>query len=253
MARPTEEQVIFIEQISELLFFGGEINAETALNLLKTRKDLTELLKMYFSDKFTILQKCFFYSHDLSAPNFKALFVFLLQNGSDINASLTIISPREETMLTHLAKLREQERVKFLLDHGANINHKNKNGESALMIAVFNGNIKLSKLLLSKGADLMVKYNSNRDLLDMFVIYCGFNYPEKRISLQEEANRYNYRSLLLILHGTRQICNALAPLEKSATIEIKSSLRKSRIIRSVFESRDLLQYIKEFLHKPIIF
>jgi len=49
--------------------------------------------------------------------------------------------------------------VKELLSEGANVNAKNKDGQTALMEAVSCDNAEISKLLLEKGADINAKNN----------------------------------------------------------------------------------------------
>jgi hypothetical protein len=112
----------------------------------------------------------------------------------------------------------------------------------------------MCKFLLSRGAKLEAK------VLQMFgdnySMWEQISFSEKRKQckrLLEEANWYRNKHLLFILHGTRKICNALAPLESIASIEVKNLLRNLRLVRRVFESRDLLQYIIEFIYEPFDF
>lgn len=254
MPRPTEEQLIFLSNIFKFLF--EKKDAKTALDSLDKRGDLSQLVTLREPTKWiTLLQMCFF-SEQLLTPDCKALFVFLQQNGADINASFRGKN-HEETMLLLSSRLDDKNRVYFLLDHGANINHENKAGYNALMVAASTGNTPMCKFLLSRGADLEAKNNYNSTALrifgDDFPIgkRIGFLEKEKQCEiLRKEANWYHNRPFLLILHGTRKICNALAPLESIASIEVKKLLYKLRIIKRVFESRDLFQYIIEFIHEP---
>lgn len=254
MPRPTEEQLIFLSNIFKFLF--EEKDAKTALTLLATREDLQQLVKLREPTKWiTLLQMCFF-SEQFLTPDCKALFVFLQQNGADINTSFRGKN-HEETMLLLSSRLNDEHRVRFLLDHGANINHENKAGYNALMVAASTGNTPMCKFLLSRGADLEAKNNYNSTALrifgDDFPIgkRIGFLEKEKQCEiLRKEANWYRNKHLLFILHGTRKICNALAPLESISSVEVKNLLRNLRLIRRVFESRDLLQYIIEFIYEP---
>jgi hypothetical protein len=257
MPRPTEEQLRFLSNISELLL--EEKDPKTALTHLTGREDLPQLVKLREPKKWiTLLQMCFF-SEQLLTPDCKALFVFLQQNGADINASFRGKN-HEETMLLLSSRLDDKNCVYFLLDHGANINHENKAGYNALMVAASTGNTSMCKFLLSRGADLEAKNNWNTNALRMF----GDDFPiGKRIGFLEkekqceillkEANWHRNKHLLFILHGTRKICNALAPLESIASVEVKNLLHNLRLIRRVFESRDLLQYIIEFIYEPFSF
>lgn len=254
MPRPTEEQLIFLSNIFKFLF--EEKNTKTALDSLVKRGDLSELVKLREPTKWiTLLQMCFF-SEQLLNPDCKALFVFLQQNGADINASFRGKN-HEETMLLLSSRLGDERRVRFLLDYGANINYENKAGYNALMVAASTGNTPMCKFLLSRGADLEAKNNYNSTALRMFGDdfpigkRIGFLEKEKQCEiLRKEANWYRNKNLLFILHGTRKICNALAPLESISSVEVKNLLRNLRLVRRVFESRDLLQYIIEFIYEP---
>jgi len=257
MPRPTEEQLRFLSNILELLI--KEKDAKTALTYITEREDLPQLVKLREPIKWiTLLQMCFF-SEQFLNPDCKALFVFLQQNGADINASFRGIN-HEETMLLLSSRLDDQHRVRFLLDHCANVNNKNKAGYNALMVAASAGNTSMCKFLLSRGADLEIKNNNwNTNALKMFgddfpigKRICYFEKKKQCEIILKEANWYRNRPFFFILQGTRKICNALAPLESIASVEVKNLLRNLRLIRRVLESRDLFQYIIEFIHKPFI-
>ena len=167
MPLPTEEQLSFLRNILELLF--EEKNTKTAFTLLKGREDLSQLVKFREPTKWiTLLQMCFF-SEQFLTPDCKALFVFLQQNGADINTSFRGKN-HEETMLLLSSRLNDKHRVRFLLDHGANINHENKAGYNALMVAASTGNTPMCKFLLSRGADLEAKNNYNSVVKDALLL-----------------------------------------------------------------------------------
>ena len=60
-------------------------------------------------------------------------------------------------MLYIAADEGQTEICQLLLDKGANINHKNNFGHTALQIAVEHGNEALCNLLIERGADLESK------------------------------------------------------------------------------------------------
>ena len=53
--------------------------------------------------------------------------------------------------------------VKLLIKKGADLNYYNQNGENALIIAVFENKTEIFKLLLDAGADLLTKNKDNND------------------------------------------------------------------------------------------
>ena len=61
------------------------------------------------------------------------------------------------TVLMRAALDGNTERVKELIDHGANINQKDDDGRTALMFAVINMHYETMKVLLEYGADVNAK------------------------------------------------------------------------------------------------
>ncbi|KAF7874351.1 hypothetical protein EAF04_003023 [Stromatinia cepivora] len=66
-----------------------------------------------------------------------------------------------ETLLTNAAASGNDIVAKFLLESGADVNHKNQNGQTPLWIAVLYGREEIVKLLLENGADINCTNNVN--------------------------------------------------------------------------------------------
>ncbi|MEW6110274.1 MAG: ankyrin repeat domain-containing protein [Nitrospirota bacterium] len=73
----------------------------------------------------------------------------LLDQGADVNAK----NKEGETPLMVAALERRLEMVKFLLDRGADINLKDNVGATALIYSAMEGSVEIMKLLLDRGAD----------------------------------------------------------------------------------------------------
>ena len=58
----------------------------------------------------------------------------------------------------------QNEAAKILLDNGANVNYKNKNGLTTLMFAAMKGQSKVVKVLLECGANLYISINGKNAL-----------------------------------------------------------------------------------------
>ena len=58
--------------------------------------------------------------------------------------------------------------VKYFLNNLPNINWKNKNGQTALHAAIFNGNIEIIEILLKNKADIRIKDIVNSFFLIFF-------------------------------------------------------------------------------------
>lgn len=88
----------------------------------------------------------------------------LIQAGANVNAKV------EETGVTPLMqaiRMNDMQTVTGLLAKGAIVDEADKNGYTALMIAIFNGYRKMARILLDKGASVYKKCNGGDTSLDM--------------------------------------------------------------------------------------
>jgi ankyrin repeat protein len=77
--------------------------------------------------------------------------------------------------------------TKLLIDNGANVNAKNANGQSSLVIAVGKENPEITKLLIERGADVNVESKSGFTPLH-WATYRGL-YPIVELLLAANACR----------------------------------------------------------------
>ena len=63
-------------------------------------------------------------------------------------------------------------KIKRLIERGANVNAKDDFGHSPLRLAVNNDNVALAKLLISAGADVNAKDNDGRSRLYEATLFC---------------------------------------------------------------------------------
>ena len=77
----------------------------------------------------------------------------LLENGADVNSR----TKDGDTALIVASKAGHTNVVKLLLERGADVNAKNRNGRMALMGATNQGHLNVVKLLLERGADVNAK------------------------------------------------------------------------------------------------
>ncbi len=75
-------------------------------------------------------------------------------------ALLISISCSPNSQLIEAASRGETKKVKALLDAEADVEAKNNNGHTALMLAALSGNTDTAKALLEAGADLEAKNNN---------------------------------------------------------------------------------------------
>ncbi len=95
---------------------------------------------------------------------------FLLDNGAEIDA------PTETTLdspLTWACTLGNTEVVEELLKKGANVEHRTKDGCTALMFACLAGHVKVAEKLLDSKAEINVESDSNKDSPLTFACWKG--------------------------------------------------------------------------------
>ena len=85
-----------------------------------------------------------------------------IADGADINALHFEMPP-----LTWAAMMGQTEAAELLLQHGADINGRNRDNNTALHLAVFLGHAETAELLLKSGADVNVKNNDGATSVDM--------------------------------------------------------------------------------------
>ena len=102
---------------------------------------------------------------DCNAVNVVA---FLLENGANIN-DREYHDLIDQTPLIIAAFNGCTDIVRMLLDAGANIEHKNDQGENALISAVQEGHIDTVKLLLDAGADVNQSNTDGETALDLAI------------------------------------------------------------------------------------
>jgi hypothetical protein len=83
-------------------------------------------------------------------------------------AKLTLLDKQKNTILHHLAENdNEKELVRQAANFGVSVNAVNKEGKTALMIAVENDSSDVVEALIESGADVNVRDRSGRTALDM--------------------------------------------------------------------------------------
>ena len=89
----------------------------------------------------------------INAPSDEGIFKILLDHGANINAK-----GKNGNSLLHSAVIEKEEKiVQFLLDKGADVNAKGQNNNTPLHLAAIVGVESLVKILLDNGADVNAK------------------------------------------------------------------------------------------------
>lgn len=89
----------------------------------------------------------------------------LVESGADIEETDCC----EFTALLEAVYHNHLDVAKFLVEKGANINTKTKIGKTILRIAVYNNNLEMVKLLVESGVDIETKNNNKQTALNMAI------------------------------------------------------------------------------------
>jgi ankyrin repeat protein len=76
---------------------------------------------------------------------------FLVEHGANVNAAATVAGFTGYTALIYASERGQVNVVKYLIKHGANINAKKKNGDTALSLAENNGHTEVARILREAG------------------------------------------------------------------------------------------------------
>ena len=88
--------------------------------------------------------------------------------GSDLN----IAEPtRQSSPLITAAAMNKIEAAKILIEAGADLNHKNADGSTALHTAIVFGNSDLARILINSGTDLNLQNNDGSTALHLAVFF----------------------------------------------------------------------------------
>lgn len=163
-----------IEKVSKLLESNKEFNIDfqddrgnTMLHIVKSPEMAELLLKngintsIQNNDGMTAFGKFF---ERIYIINMERICDSLLKNGIDINAAayydeapVTKIANNSATLTTNI------EQMSYLLKNKADINIKNSQGYTPLMLSVMKNNIDMARLLLDSGADANILDNKGRN------------------------------------------------------------------------------------------
>lgn len=117
---------------------------------------------------------------------------FLLKNGANINDK-DVRDEIDQTPLIVAADSGCKDIVEMLLEAGANIHHRNDQGETALISAAQNGHKEVVQILLDAGSnvnqenadgetalDLVIRLRHKKDLINLLLEYSDFALPSAK-------------------------------------------------------------------------
>ncbi len=145
-------------------FIGGMVGVEVKDEIAVMQTGRNEIAKLFGVKEFD--SKDIASAQDLSGAVFignLAAVKQALTDGADPNAE----DPQSgSTMLSIAALMGHTEIVTVLLEHGADVNAKSRDGGTALHAAAFLGRAEATKLLLEKGADTTLRNNMGSTAID---------------------------------------------------------------------------------------
>ncbi|EAY03462.1 ankyrin repeat protein, putative [Trichomonas vaginalis G3] len=132
---------------------------------------------LVYFDQTSDINKCFVYSPIF---NIASLTEYFISHGANINEK----DGNGNTALRIAACNNSKETAEILISHGANINEKYRNGETALHIAATYNYEEMAELLISHGANINEKDKYGKTALDL-----------------AKAQKYKETTEVLISHG----------------------------------------------------
>lgn len=133
----------------------------------------------------------------------------LSQENNNLAKALIFMGADKEKALIRSAIRGNLELVQFLLDHGADISAKNKEGSTALINAVFVQDSEVVKELLDKKADPNVKNNNGRTALTYASFHNNQEFIQLLITMGADINAHDKNNKTAIMIATGEKQNAL--------------------------------------------
>ena len=181
---------------------------------------------------------------------------YLVEHGADVNAK----NHKGKTALCHTFNVGLYEIMKYLLEHGADINAKDEVGFTALIRTCWYGNVPLMKYLVEKGADVNAKDKLGNTALHWV---CGRKY----ISIMNDITKY------LVEHGADvnaknckkrtpfhlacynyQFVNVKYLVEHGADVYAKDGEGQTAIGWAIENSNQMLEYLRSIEDtRPIVY
>ena len=115
----------------------------------------------------------------------------LIENGADVNAKDG--DGRTLLMIAAYNDDKNIDIIRLFLDMGLDINAKDKDGETPLMRAAREGNIDIARLLVEKGADIDAKDNDDHTAL-WYASICVGSIGIVQLLLEKGANPENIQA-----------------------------------------------------------
>jgi len=121
-------------------------------------------------------------NEDIPFEKKKGKMDYLIRMGADVNAK----DDQDRTLLMLASKNGYKEMVEILLEKGANIEAKDRGGETALMKASENGKKEIVEMLLKKGANPEEK---DKDGWTALMLAIWYNHKEVAEVLNKEMGK----------------------------------------------------------------
>jgi len=138
-------------------------------------------------------------------------------------AGMVLADAPLEGQLIKAVGLADVRQVKNPLDKGANINAKNPDGLTALMVAAFNGHLDVVKQLVEKGADLNERANSGWTALMCAAVEGRTDVARFLLEKGADVNKRDNKGMTALMMSTRtgsiEVVKVL--LDKGADVNLK--------------------------------
>ncbi|EAX98933.1 hypothetical protein TVAG_242980 [Trichomonas vaginalis G3] len=180
---------------------------------------------LVYFDQTNDVDRCLFYSAMFIIPS---LYEYFLSKGANINEK----DKNGETALHIAVRHNSKEAAELLISHGANINEKDEYGETALHIAARHNSKEIAKLLISHGANINEKDKYGKIALHIAAMFNSKEAAELLISHGaniNEKDKYGETALRIAAIGNSKETTELL-ISHGANINEKIMMEKPLFI-----------------------
>ena len=167
----------------------------------------------------------------------------LLKKGADINAK----NKDGETALMKMAKWGELELVKYLVENGVNIDKKSPNGDTALIKAAWGGSLDIVKFLVEKGVKVNDKSQGGETALMRAGEIGNFDIVKCLVENGADIDTKDMFGKTAIVFGvaskSKEVVRYL--IEKGAEVDFENIKSYYKIKENIEEYNEMFEFVKE--------
>jgi hypothetical protein len=155
-----------------------------------------------------------------------------------------MVSLKEMDNLSLLSAIEHPRMLRLLLRHGVDINTKNSDGETALMMQAYEGNYKVAREMIRNGADVKIK---NTKAKTSAISYCtDGKLARLLIKKGADVNEKNIYGTTPLIYASSRSCNDVAKVlvENGADVNVNSPVVGTALmLASKLDNVELVKFL----------